>query len=377
VPCSTHGCAAWWHRRRLSDPSAEPVLRHFDEASDGGSGSGTVPPTGALVDVRKLKVSVASDGRLVPAVREISFSISAAERVGLVGESGAGKSLTGLALMRLVHSPNRQSGEILIQGRDVMKLSAKELARLRGNLVAMVYQNPLSSLNPVRTVGHQIDEAIAVHHPDIDGRDRRDRVESLLAEVGLRMPRAYYRFPHELSGGQRQRVVIAMAVACRPALLIADEPTSALDVTTQQVIMELLVRLAEDHRMSMVFITHDLALAAQYCDEVIVMYAGEIVEKAASADLLTSPKHPYARALVESVCTLDQDPRRPLAAIPGQMPGVDAVPSGCPFHPRCTFARDICRVDEPPAVPTGPAGRFARCHFVHEIESAAATNDRT
>jgi oligopeptide/dipeptide ABC transporter ATP-binding protein len=331
----------------------------------------------ALVDVRNLKVAVAFDGRLVSAVREISFSIAAAQRVGLVGESGAGKSLTGLALMRLIHSPNRQSGEVIIDGSDVMKLNPKELARLRGNQVAMVYQNPLSSLNPVRTIGHQIDEAIAVHNPSVRERDRRERVESLLEEVGLRMPRAYYRYPHELSGGQRQRVVIAMAVACRPALLIADEPTSALDVTTQKVIMELLVRLAEDHRMSMLFITHDLALAAQYCDEVIVMYAGEIMEKAASADLLASPKHPYSRALVESVCTLDQDPRRPLAAIPGQMPGVDAVPSGCPFHPRCSFARDICRVEDPPEVPTGPAGRFARCHFVHEIESATARHGNT
>jgi peptide/nickel transport system ATP-binding protein len=341
-------------------------------ARQGRPGGESPERANALAEVRNLTVSVASEGRLVPAVRDVSFSIAAAQRVGLVGESGAGKSLTGLALMRLVPYPNRQSGEIIVQGRDVMKLNQRELARLRGNQVAMVYQNPLSSLNPVRTVGHQIDEAIAIHNPGIDGRDRREKVESLLSEVGLKMSRAYYRYPHELSGGQRQRVVIAMAVACRPALLIADEPTSAVDVTTQQVIMELLVRLVEDHQMSMVFITHDLALAAKYCDEVIVMYAGEIVEKAASADLLTSPKHPYSRALVDSVCTLDEDPRRPLPAIRGQMPGVGAVPSGCSFHPRCSFARDICHVDEPPAIPTGPAGRFALCHFVHEIESAAA-----
>jgi oligopeptide/dipeptide ABC transporter ATP-binding protein len=305
----------------------------------------------------------------VAAVRDVSFSIAAAERVGLVGESGAGKSLTGLALMRLVPHPNRQTGEIFVRGRDVMRLGERELARLRGNEIAMVYQNPLSSLNPVRTIGHQIDEAIAIHDRALGGRERRVRVEGLLSEVGLTMSRAYYRYPHELSGGQRQRVVIAMAIACNPAVLIADEPTSALDVTTQRVIMDLLVRLVDEHEMAMVFITHDLALAAQYCDEVIVMYAGQIAEKAASADLLTAPRHPYSRALVESVCTLDADSGRPLAAIPGQMPGVAAVPSGCAFHPRCVFAQNVCQVEEPPAVSTGPAGRFARCHFVNELES--------
>jgi len=332
--------------------------------------------TNHVVDVRNLTVAVASEGRLVPAVRDVSFSIERGQRVGLVGESGAGKSLTGLALMRLVPRPNRQLGEIIFDGLDLMSLSERDLARLRGKRIAMVYQNPLSSLNPVQTIGDQIFEAIAVHTPGIGRRDGRDRVEGLLTEVGLDMSRAYHRYPHELSGGQRQRVIIAMAVACEPSLLIADEPTSALDVTTQQVIMDLLVRLVKDHKMSMVFVTHDLALASEYCDEVMVMYAGEIVEKAASAQLLTSPEHPYSRALVESVCTLDADPEVPLKAISGQMPGVGAVPSGCPFHPRCSFAREICHEEEPPSITTGPAGRFARCHFVGRLHSSAEPRDR-
>jgi oligopeptide/dipeptide ABC transporter ATP-binding protein len=341
----------------------------------------TAPPavhaaTDNVVEVRNLTVSVALDGHLVPAVRNVSFSVARAQRVGLVGESGAGKSLTGLALMRLVPRPSRQVGQITFEGHELMSLSERQLGQLRGKRIAMVYQNPLSSLNPVRTIGNQIHEAIAIHNPGVNVRSSREKVESLLAEVGLNMSGAYTRYPHELSGGQRQRVVIAMAVACEPALLIADEPTSALDVTTQRVIMELLVRLVEEHEMSMVFVTHDLPLASQYCDEVMVMYAGQIVEKSASAHLLTSPVHPYSRALVESVCTLDADPRIPLTAIPGQMPGVDAVPSGCPFHPRCPWAEDICQQEEPPVVTTGPAGRFARCHFVKGQQPDDSRSDR-
>jgi oligopeptide/dipeptide ABC transporter ATP-binding protein len=325
--------------------------------------------SGAVIEVNNLSVAVPVDGRRVHAVRDVSFSIGAGRRVGLVGESGAGKSLTGLALMRLLPSPIQQSGEIIFDGRDLTTLSAKELARLRGNRIAMVYQNPLSSLNPVRTIGNQIEEALTVHNPKLGGLGSRAKVEGLLAEVGLTMSRAYHRYPHELSGGQRQRVVIAMAIACEPALLIADEPTSALDVTTQRVIMELLVRLVENHRMALVFVTHDLSLAAQYCDEIAVMYAGRIVERASSSELLAAPKHPYSQALVESVCTLDADPEVRLRAIPGQMPGVGAVPGGCPFHPRCPFVREICRRDEPPAIPTGSGGSFARCHFVGQLET--------
>jgi peptide/nickel transport system ATP-binding protein len=336
--------------------------------------TGTLPEPrrahGPVIEVRDLTVAVAMGGQRVPAVRGVSFSIGAGQRVALVGESGAGKSLTGLALMRLLPRAIQQTGEIMFDGQNLTSLSEKELAKLRGNRLAMIYQNPLSSLNPVRTIGNQIEEAIHIHNSKLSGSASRERVETLLAEVGLNMPRAYQRYPHELSGGQRQRVVIAMAIACEPSLLIADEPTSALDVTTQRVIMELLVRLVEEHRMSLIFVTHDLPLAAQYCSEVIVMYAGSIVEKASSADLLSSPKHPYSRALFESVCTLDADPNVPLAAIPGQMPGVGSLPNGCPFHPRCPLARDVCRETVPPEVPTGPDGRFSRCHFVNEMEMA-------
>lgn len=329
-----------------------------------------------VVEVRGLSVSVATDAGFVAAVRDVSFTVPRGRRVGLVGESGAGKSLTGLALMRLVPRPSRVAGEIWLDGRDIMELGEKELARLRGRRVAMVYQNPLSSLNPVKTIGAQITEAIRTHEPQIGGRAARIRVEDLLSEVGLQMPRAYYRYPHELSGGQRQRVVIAMAIACEPALLIADEPTSALDVTTQRVIMDLLVRLVAEREMSLIFVTHDLALATQYCDEVIVMYAGEIVEIALSSELLSAPKHPYSRALVESVCTLDADPTVPLTAIPGQMPTVGGLPSGCPFHPRCPLAQDICRREEPPIIQTGASGQFARCHFADEFR-APTSGDRS
>jgi oligopeptide/dipeptide ABC transporter ATP-binding protein len=334
-----------------------------------------------VIEVRNLTVAVASAGRMVPAVRDVSFSIGAGQRVALVGESGAGKSLTGLALMRLLPYPSQQLGQIIFDGRDLMSLSERDLARLRGSRVAMVYQNPLSSLNPVRTIGNQIREVITIHDPDGDRVASREKVESLLTEVGLNMSRAYHRYPHELSGGQRQRVVIAMAIACEPALLIADEPTSALDVTTQQVIMELLVRLVEEHRMSLVFVTHDLPLAAQYCDEILVMYAGKIVERASLSNLLATPKHPYSRALVESVCTLDADPSVLLTAIPGQMPGVGAIPSGCAFQPRCTLShgREICRTDVPPLRPVREGEgegegegepHDSACHFAEELAAS-------
>lgn len=349
--------------RPTSPPQAFPDPMSDVGPMDAPEGAGDV------VDVRNLTVTVATGAGWLPAVRDVSFAVTQGRRVGIVGESGAGKSLTGLALMRLLPISSRQVGQILFEGQDLMSWTAKELGRIRGRRIAMVYQNPLSSLNPVRTIGHQIQEAILVHDPKADGLTTRERVESLLVEVGLTMPRAYHRFPHELSGGQRQRVVMAMSIACEPALLIADEPTSALDVTTQKVIMDLLVRLVERHRMSLIFVTHDLPLASQYCDEIMVMYAGQIVERAPSSALISAPKHPYSRALVESVCTLDADPRLPLNAIPGQMPGVGAVPVGCPFHPRCEFARDVCRSEEPPVVPTGHTNAFSRCHFVDEVAS--------
>ncbi len=293
------------------------------------------------------------------AVDGVSLEIGRGETVALVGESGCGKSVTALALARLIPSPPAAivGGSIHFEGRDVLAMSAADLCGLRGARIAYVFQEPGASLNPVFRVGWQIAEALRLHRP---GQSKREEVVRLLGLVGMSDPERVLRvYPHELSGGMQQRTMIAMALACHPALLVADEPTTALDVTIQAQIMSLLVSLRNELGMAMLLITHNLGLAAGAADRVYVMYAGRIVETGPTRQVLLNPRHPYTRGLLAAVPSL-AGTAAGLQGIPGSVPAADRLPSGCRFHPRCQLCEDICREREPELVATG-AGQLARC----------------
>ncbi|MCZ7590427.1 MAG: ABC transporter ATP-binding protein [Gaiella sp.] len=319
--------------------------------------------TDVVLDVRDLEVEIAIPHRpVIRPVRGVSFTVSAGQRVGIVGESGSGKSLTALALMRLLPPRARIAGGIAVLGdRDLTRIAEGKMAAMRGGRISIVYQDPMSSLNPIMTIGRQITEAITTHEP-VGGRAARAQAIDVLADVGLPQPhRRIDDHPHQFSGGMRQRVMIAMAICTNPDVLIADEPTTALDVTTQARIMEMLAHIVEERRMGVLLITHDLGLASSFCDDVNVMYAGRIVESGPSRDVLRTPSHPYSAALLESICRLDSDVDKPIAAIAGQPPLPHQLPSGCPFHPRCRHARDMCAAEAP--VRTTSTGREVECHF--------------
>ncbi|HST39134.1 MAG TPA: ABC transporter ATP-binding protein [Conexibacter sp.] len=300
-------------------------------------------------------------------VRDVSFQVAAGERLGLVGESGSGKSLTALALMRLLQAPVRiASGRIVLSdGTDLAALPERELVAIRGRRVAMVYQDPLSALNPVRRVGDQIAEAIRAHER-ISSSAARRRAAELLGEVGVPEPgRRADQYPHEFSGGMRQRVVIAMALSAAPELLVADEPTTALDVTTQARILELLLGLAQERGLAVILITHDLGVAARFCDRLQVMYGGRLVETGPVGDLYRTPLHPYSEGLLASVCRLDADHDAPMPALAGQPPSAGQLPSGCSFHPRCRYAFARCESERPQLAEVAE-GRAAACHLAAE-----------
>jgi oligopeptide/dipeptide ABC transporter ATP-binding protein len=322
--------------------------------------------TEPLLDVRDLVIGFPQHRRppIVP-VRGVSFRLERRQRLGIVGESGSGKSLTALGLMRLLPEPGRiEHGQVLLGGRDLVPCSEKEMARVRGGRIALVYQDPMSSLNPVHTVGRQIAEAIRTHE-DVSRATARARAVDLLGEVGLPHPkRRVDSYPHEFSGGMRQRVMIAMAISAQPDVLIADEPTTALDVTTQARIIDMLARLVDEREMAVILITHDLGLAASFCDDIHVMYAGRIVERSTAEPLFAHPVHPYTEALLASICRLDADVTQPIAAIPGQPPLPQNLPSGCPFHPRCPHAVPRCTDEVPEEHMVG--NRTAECHFAVE-----------
>jgi peptide/nickel transport system ATP-binding protein len=324
-----------------------------------------------VLDARDLTVEFAADRDPIRPVRGVSFTVQRGRRLGIVGESGSGKSLTALALMRLLPPQARlAAGEVYLAGRELTHLSEREMAHVRGGQLAIVYQDPMSSLNPLHTIGRQVAEAIQVHEP-VGRREARDRAIELLGDVGLPQPERRFRdYPHEFSGGMRQRVMIAMAVCANPRLLIADEPTTALDVTTQARIMDLLTRLVEERDMAVVLITHDLGLAAAFCDDIHVMYGGRIVERGEAATVFRQPLHPYTEALLESICRLDRDVDQPITAISGQPPLPQNLPAGCAFHPRCAVAQAICSTDVP--VPVQIEGQMAECHFAVERKQAQA-----
>lgn len=321
-----------------------------------------------VLRIQDLVVEFNAENRTVAPVRGVSFDVRRGERIALVGESGSGKTLTALAMMRLVGPPGRiAQGRILLNGRDLLRLTEREMSQVRGAQIAMVYQNPLSALNPLHRIGDQVTEAIQVHQ-EMDGKAAKERAVSLLDQVGIPSPsQRFSNYPHQLSGGMRQRVVIAMAMCANPAVLIADEPTTALDVTTQARIIDLLGRLADEHQTAVILITHDLGVAADFCQEVRVMYAGRIVEGSTSEEFYRHAVHPYSEALLRSVLRKDIDVSRPIPAIEGQPPSPGRLPSACAFHPRCPYAVEICAVVAPPIVQLESARRrFAECHFAED-----------
>jgi oligopeptide/dipeptide ABC transporter ATP-binding protein len=302
------------------------------------------------------------------AVDGVSFELAAGETLGIVGESGCGKTVMSLSILRLIPEP---PGHILpgsfieFEGTNLLTLPPRELRAVRGNRIAMVFQEPMTSLNPVLPVGAQVAEAALVHQK-LSRADARARTIDLLRLVGIPDPETRVDdYPHQLSGGMRQRVMIAMALICHPQVLIADEPTTALDVTIQAQILDLLVRLRRELNMAVLLITHDLGVVAGSADRVVVMYAGQVVETAATRVLFATPRHPYTEGLLASIPRLDQ-PRERLRSIPGSVPPATAWPTGCRFHPRCPYAWDKCRTEEPPLLETGTAGHSARCWLVAE-----------
>jgi peptide/nickel transport system ATP-binding protein len=293
----------------------------------------------------------------VRAVDDVSFEIRSGAAVGLVGESGSGKSVTALSLLRLVKDPPGRiaGGHIRFRGQDVLKMSERELQKLRGDQIAMIFQEPMTSLNPVYTVGDQVAEVLTLHR----GMKRREalaRAVALFERVGIGdAARRVDEYPHQLSGGMRQRVMIAMALACEPALLIADEPTTALDVTIQAQILDLLARLRRELGMALLLITHDLGIVAEVCDEVIVMYAGHVVEHGPTAEIFRHPRHPYTRGLIDSIPAYrtGEGSRLRLREIPGMVPALDRLPRGCRFQDRCERVVARCREEAPLLTPSG------------------------
>lgn len=297
-----------------------------------------------LLEVRDLKTHFYTDDGVVRAVNGISFTVDAQETLGIVGESGCGKTVTALSILRLIPEPPGKiiGGKVLFQGRDLLSVGSQEMCEIRGAKIGMVFQDPMTSLNPVLTIGEQITEALELHL-EMEPKDTRKKAVELLQLVGIPEPgERVDDYPHLFSGGMRQRAMIAMALACNPYLLIADEPTTALDVTIQAQVIDLVKRLKEETGLAVVWITHDLGIIAGLADRVLVMYAGYIVESAEVKDLYTDPRHPYTLGLLGTIPRLDDDARTPLTPIDGVPPDLINLPSGCPFHPRCPYATPRC-----------------------------------
>ncbi len=324
---------------------------------------------GALLEVRNLRTHFFSRAGVVRAVDDVSFSLGRGEILGLVGESGCGKSVSSLSIMRLVDRPGRiVAGEILFEERDLLQLAKEEMRRLRGSRLAMIFQEPTSSMNPVFTTGSQIAEAILVHER-VSRKAARERVLRLMQLVGIPDPeRRFHQFPHQFSGGMLQRMMVAMALACNPSVLIADEPVTALDVTIQAQILDLIKELRDRTGASILLITHDMGVVAETCDRVAVMYLGKIVETAALEPLFEAPRHPYTVGLFASIPRLEETVEW-LQPIPGTVPSPLDLPAGCRFRNRCPHALPICAEAEPPTLEVAPGHRVA-C-FLYEAGGRA------
>jgi peptide/nickel transport system ATP-binding protein len=333
----------------------------------GDPGKNTGADTGFL-DVRDLKVHFPTDDGLVRAVDGISFRIERGETIGIVGESGSGKSVTSQAILGLHRRSRAQSsGQIWLDGEDLMTVEDERLRELRGNKMAMIFQDPLSAMHPYYTVGAQIVEAIRVHHPDTSKDAAKKRAIDLLGLVGIPSPaRRVDQYPHEFSGGMRQRAMIAMALSNDPALLIADEPTTALDVTVQAQILDLMRKLQSEFDSAIIMITHDLGVVAEMADEILVMYGGKAVEHGAVDNVFYEPQHPYAWGLLTSMPRLDRARMDRLNPVPGNPPSLINIPPGCAFHPRCTYQSevpgDVCRTVVPDLLDDGTS-HLTRCHI--------------
>ena len=314
-----------------------------------------------LVEVKNLEVSFFTYAGEVKAVRGISYNLKPGEVMGIVGESGSGKSVSSYGLMGIIPEPGKViGGQILFEGRDVTAMSEKELLKIRGKDISMIFQDPMTSLNPLFTIGNQIEESLR-KHTSLDKDQRQKRMVELLTLVGINQPeKRLKQYPHEFSGGIRQRVMIAMALACDPKLLIADEPTTALDVTIQAQILELLKELKDKIHMGIVFITHDLGVVSDICDSISVMYAGTIVESGSSDQIFYEPRHPYTWGLLASVPKIDTDEHQRLIPIEGNPVDLINPPKGCPFAPRCKHCMKICIDQAPPQCQVGE-GHMAAC----------------
>ena len=323
----------------------------------------------ALLEVRGLRAGFDTDTGYVEVLAGVSFELASGETLGLVGESGCGKSVSALSIMNLLPKPAGKitAGSIEFHNRDLVVLPQEEMHDVRGNRISMIFQEPMTALNPVHRIGNQIVEAVKLHEPDLPKTNARQRALEMLERVGIPAPdQRLKEYPHQLSGGMRQRVMIAMALAMQPDLLIADEPTTALDVTIQAQILDLLREMQRESGMAILFITHDLGVIAELCDRVTVMYAGCVVEQASVSQLFSSPRHPYTQGLLRSIPILDGIPKQPLATIPGVVPALIDMPDGCRFRNRCPNAEKDCELESPEL--TQALERHIACH--HPITEA-------
>lgn len=330
----------------------------------------------SLLQVKNLETRFKTEHGWINAVRGVSFDIQAGETLGLVGESGCGKSVTARSLMRLIPEPPGQisGGEVLFEGRDLLKVSHSELRKIRGNDISMIFQDPMTSLNPVFRIGFQLEEVLALHQPELSKAQRRDVALDMMRKVKIPSPaQRLNEYPHQLSGGMRQRVMIAMALACRPKLLLADEPTTALDVTVQAQILHLMNGLKRDIGTAILLITHDLGVVAEVCDRVVVMYLGQIVETGTVEEIFRNPQHPYTIRLMESIPKIRPKSTAPkrLETIPGIVPSLHNIPFGCSFEERCNVSQERCRHSRPELkyAQANEGKTDVRCFFPQSTES--------
>jgi oligopeptide/dipeptide ABC transporter ATP-binding protein len=323
-----------------------------------------MPADDVILEVQGLRTQFSMRQGVLKAVDNLSFSLGRGRTLCIVGESGSGKTVTALSIMRLIDPPGRiVEGRALFKGQDILSLSEEEIERIRGDQIAMIFQDPMTSLNPAFTIGQQIAEGMVVHL-GLDERQARKRAIELMGQVGIADPEERYGdYPHQFSGGMRQRVLIAGAIACDPELLIADEPTTALDVTIQMQILKLLRRIQQRLGSALILVTHDLGVVAAMADEVMVMYAGRMVEYGSVHSIFESPQHPYTQGLLRSVVRLEDRHDRELAPIPGLPPDLAALPPGCSFRPRCELAMEEC-AERFPDFRLGPSGNPVACHLV-------------
>jgi len=320
-----------------------------------------------LLAVKHLGVAFQTDQGQVLAVDDVSFELKSGQVLGIAGESGCGKSVTALSLMRLLPKPvsKIKGGEILFKGESLLDLSIDAMREIRGKKISMIFQEPMTALNPVHTVGRQIAESYSLHFPDMGTKEKNTASSQMLEKVGIPDARQVMKkYPHQLSGGMRQRVMIGMALACEPDILIADEPTTALDVTVQAQIMDLIFQFRDTTGMAVILITHDLGLIAENCDRVVVMYAGTVAESASVTTLFRHPFHPYTQKLLQSIPSLAQTAKKSLPTIPGNVPALSEMPVGCRFAKRCERALTQCEIQRPRLISVS-SDHFASCHLVH------------